>query len=61
MATEIEKRQEVSQLLLVLKEAKGTTDKLIAAANLLASLGLIADTPHSKHTWLNTWQNNSKP
>jgi hypothetical protein len=51
MATESEKRQEVSQLLIELRDAWGASEKLDAAANLLAALDLIPDTPHSKFNW----------
>lgn len=53
MITEDEKRREVTQLLLALKEARGTTAKLVAASNLLAALDLIDDTPYSKCKWQN--------
>lgn len=51
MRTEIEKRQEVTQLLVALREAKGTQEKVRVASDLLATLDLIPDTPHSKLKW----------
>jgi len=45
------KVQDVSWILNQLKDAKGSQEKLVHAANLLAELGVIAPTPHAKEQW----------
>ena len=48
------KRAEVARLLNTLKDARGQ-DRLVQTANLLAELGIIADTPHAKARWISQY------
>jgi len=46
-----EKVNEVNRLVMALARARGAEDKLAAAADLLAELGVIHSTPAAKRNW----------